>query len=148
MSVSECFVSWDFSGFSNLSATGPLFENNFYFYERSAKSEQIAAADPALKFKTKSTKIQNFKKVQIFFFKVLLFLGAPWIKPRHMHPSFSRCIMIVSEIQIQVTRVSELNLGHHIIISILYRTKIMPKISTCTKFSHTTALRILQNAFN
>ena len=58
-------------------------------------------------------------------------------------------------IKIQVTRVSELNLGHHIIKHTIsgYRTKIMTKISTklnlvhVLNLVHTTALGILQTAF-
>ena len=40
-------------------------------------------------------------------------LRAPWIKPRRMHPTFMRCVLIVSEIKFQVALDPELNLGNY-----------------------------------
>ena len=53
------------------------------------------------------------KKVPTFS-EIFFVLRAPWIKPRRMHPTFMRGILIVSEIKIQVARDPELNPGNHI----------------------------------
>ena len=52
------------------------------------------------------------KKVPTFS-EIFFVLRAPWIKPRRIHPTFMRGILIVSEIEVQVARDPELNLGNH-----------------------------------
>ena len=80
-----------------------------------AKSSQIATIDRPYKFKNKSTKLSIMRNVNDFSEKIFV-LCSHWRKPRRMHPTFMRGILIVWAIEIQVARDPELNPGNYITI--------------------------------